>query len=228
MQIVSGMPQKRHSRHQKEIMEVFAQSAQWRIEAETPSDAMAEPSRTDQELLRQLARGNETAFKALYGRYQGPIYRFSLHMSGNPATAEEVTQEVFMLLINNPKAYQPDKGSLAGYLFGIARNVTRQRLRQQCLDVAIDDGDGEEDPALASDLDILEELTQAELLDCLRKAILSLPELYREALVLCDLEEKSYAESAEILECSPGTVASRLHRARAILKAKLSCQKCAK
>lgn len=189
---------------------------------------MAEPPRDDQELLRQLAKGNEKAFKALYQRYQGPIYRFSLHMSGNPATAEEVTQEVFMLLINNSKAYQPDKGSVAGYLYGIARNLTRRGLRQQYLDVAIENnGQGEdEDPAFASNLDVLEELSQAELLECLRKAVLSLPEQYREVLVLCDLEEKSYSDSAAILDCSPGTVASRLHRARAMLKTKLSGQKC--
>lgn len=189
---------------------------------------MAEPSRDDQELLRQLAKGNETAFKALYHRYQGPIYRFSLHMSGNPATAEEVTQEVFMLLIDNPKAYQPEKGSVAGYLYGIARNLTRRGLRQQYLDVAIvyNGEGGDEDPALASNLDVLEDLSQADLLECLRKAVLSLPEQYREVLVLCDLEEKSYSDSAAILECSPGTVASRLHRARAMLKTKLSCQKC--
>jgi RNA polymerase sigma-70 factor (ECF subfamily) len=215
-------------------MEARAQFAQWKVgaqaglKADAPRDAMAEPPSNDQELLRQLAKGNETAFKTLYQRYEGPIYRFSLHMSGNPATAEEVTQEVFMLLIDNPKAYQPDKGSVAGYLYGIARNLTRRGLRQQYLDVAIDqNGEGEdEDPALASDLDVLEDLSQAELLERLRKAVLSLPEQYREVLVLCDLEEKSYSDSAAILECSPGTVASRLHRARAMLKTKLSCQRC--
>jgi RNA polymerase sigma-70 factor, ECF subfamily len=228
-------------------MEAKTQSVQWKIGAQeaiprpdrfcraegklgAASEAMAEPSGNDQELLRQLAKGNETAFKTLYQRYQGPIYRFSLHMSGNPATAEEVTQEVFMLLIDNPKGYQPDKGSVAGYLYGIARNLTRRGLRQQYLDIAIDrNGEGEDEgPALASNLDILEDLSQAEILDSLRKAVLSLPEQYREALVLCDLEEKSYADSAAILECSPGTVASRLHRARAMLKTKLSCQKCTK
>src|SRR5215471_20455214 len=143
-------------------MEARAQFVQWKVGArtDTPSEAMEDPSRNDQELLRQLAKGNETAFKTLYARYQGQNYRFSLHMSGNPATAEEVTQEVFMLLIDNPKGYQPDKGSVAGYLYGIARNLTRRGLRQQYLDVAItadDPGeDHDQDQALASNVDVLE------------------------------------------------------------------------
>src|SRR5712664_891084 len=95
---------------------------------------MAEPTRLDEDLYRQLAKGREEAFSALYERYQGPIFRFAWHMSGNSATAEDVTQEVFMLLIRNPKNYDPVKGSVAGYLFGIARNLTRRRLDRSRLD----------------------------------------------------------------------------------------------
>ena len=62
---------------------------------------------------------------------------------------------------------------------------------------------------------------QAESLDALRKAVLALPEAYREAVALCELEEMSYPEAAAVLKCSPGTVASRLHRAKAMLKMKL-------
>src|SRR5215510_7132251 len=145
-------------------MEGFIQSAQWRLRAraKAPSKSMAEPSRNDQQLLRQLARGNEPAFSALYERYQGPLYRFVLHMSGNSATAEEVTQEVFMIVIANPKAYDPAKGSVAGYLFGIARNLTRRTMSQQqnCLPFLDDDIDEAAEPA--EDLDLLAELSQAE------------------------------------------------------------------
>jgi RNA polymerase sigma-70 factor, ECF subfamily len=191
---------------------------------------MAESPSADQELLRQLARGNETAFRNLYERYQGPLYRFVLHMSGNSATAEEVTQEVFTLLIARPRGYVAEKGSVAGYLFGIARNLSRRIMQRSRLDLPIDDEslDGPREPALASDLNVLAELSNAELLETLRKAVLALPEPYREVVALCDLEELNYAEAAAILECSPGTVASRLHRARAMLKTKLSWQKCMK
>ena len=222
-------------------MERFPTAAQWITGAwkTATSKAMAEPpaaeSSADQELLRLLARGDERAFRALYERYQGPLYRFVMHMSGNSATAEEVTQEVFMLLIGKPKGYEPEKGTVAGYLFGIARNLTRRIMQRSRLDLPIDDElfDGASDPALASDLDVLAELSTAELLETLRKAVLALPEQYREAVALCDLGEMSYADAAAILECSPGTVASRLHRARAmlktrVLKTKPSWQKCMK
>ena len=184
---------------------------------------MAEPSTDDQQLLRGLIRGDEAAFAAIYERHQGPIYRFVLHMTGNSATAEEVTQEVFMLLIRNPKSYKPEKGSLAAYLFGAARNLSRRAIQQDSPALPIDDAGIEAfEVAQTVDLDMLDKLSRAEAVDSLRKALLSLPEAYREAVVLCDLEELGYAQAAVLLECSPGTVASRLHRAHAMLKIKLS------
>jgi RNA polymerase sigma-70 factor (ECF subfamily) len=186
---------------------------------------MAERLSDDQELLRQLAKGNEGAFRTLYDRYQGRLYRFALHMSGNPATGEETTQEVFLALMGKPKAYDPAKGSLASYLFGMARNITRRAMQQTAHDISLDDDTERDEFAVAGDLDVLEELTNGELLSALRQAVLTLPEPYREAVVLCDLEELSYQEAAELLECSQGTVASRLNRARSLLKKKLSLQK---
>ena len=67
----------------------------------------------------------------------------------------------------------------------------------------------------------LEDLTKAEMIDNVRRAVLSLPERYREVVVLCELQELSYGETAEILGCAIGTVRSRLHRARGLLLAKL-------
>jgi RNA polymerase sigma-70 factor (ECF subfamily) len=183
---------------------------------------MAQAPNDDQELLRQLAKGNEAAFGACYERYQGLLYRFAWHMSGNRASAEEITQEVFLRLIENPRNYDPAKGPLAGYLFGIARNLIRRQMESSRVALPLEDellfGDDAE-PAAESQL--LSELDQQEKLECLRKSVLALPEPYREALVLCDLEEMSYPDAAAVLQCPPGTVASRLHRARAMLKMRL-------
>jgi RNA polymerase sigma-70 factor (ECF subfamily) len=211
-------------------MERFLQFEQWITGAEvTPKRAMAESSPADHELLKQLAKGNETAFSALYERYQGPLYRFALHMSGNGATAEEVTQEVFMLLIGNPTGFDATKGPVGGYLFGIARNLTRRAMQRSRLDLPIEEEWLETgDSVFASDLDVLADLSNSEQLEYLRKAVLALPEQYREVVALCDLEEMSYAEAATLLDCLPGTVASRLHRARTMLRTKLSHQKCMK
>ncbi len=188
---------------------------------------MADAPNQDQELLRQLVRGNQAAFSACYERYQGPIFRFAWHMTGNQANAEEVTQEVFLRLIDNPRNYEPMKGSLAGYLFGIARNVMRRQMDVIRLDEPLDEEllDGG-DAAVAAELDLLWELDRQDRLEQLQKSVLALPAIYREALVLCDLQEMSYPEAAGILRCPEGTVASRLHRARAMLKVRLKKMGC--
>jgi RNA polymerase sigma-70 factor (ECF subfamily) len=134
-----------------------------------------------------------------------------------------------MLLIGNPKGYQGDKGPLGNYLFGMARNLTRRMIQKSRLDLPIEEewlDSGES--GFTSDLDVLSELSNTEQLEFLRKAVLALPEQYREVVALCDLEEMSYADAGALLECSLGTVASRLHRARVMLKMKLSFQKCVK
>jgi RNA polymerase sigma-70 factor (ECF subfamily) len=196
---------------------------------DSSASPMAEPNLVDHDLYRQLAKGREEAFSALYERYQGPIFRFAWHMSGNSATAEDVTQEVFMLLIRNPRNYDPAKGSVAGYLFGIARNLIRRRLDRSHLDEPlVEEWTEGNEAGFASNTDLLADLTRVELLECLQKAVLGLPEPYREVIVLCDLEERSYPDAAVVLECPPGTIASRLHRARLMLKARLECQGCAK
>lgn len=188
---------------------------------------MAQSPSDDLKLLRQLAKGNADAFESLYHRYQGPVFRFGLHMSGNAAIAEEITQEVFLTVINKPRSYDPAKGTVAGYLFGIARNLMRRSMQQSSHDIPFAEESGEEDAVgITDDLDLLEDLGQAESLECLRKAVLALPEVYREVVVLCELQEMAYPEAAAILKCSPGTIASRLHRAKAMLKTKLKGQGC--
>jgi len=202
-------------------MQAQSQILTWRtaIQTDTPAD--------EQELLRLLAEGNEEAFAILYERHQGPLYRFAWHMSGDTATAEEITQEAFMLLIRSPRQYDPNKGSLSGYLFGIARNLARKSLARARATVSLDeqfDEEGENDltfdPA-DEQQDIFGALSQKQLIAYLQKAVLSLPAQYREVVSLCDLEQMSYTDAAELLQCSPGTVASRLHRARALLKSKM-------
>lgn len=213
-------------------MEAFPRFVQWKLgaHAKALNLPMSEAELSDHELFRRLAKGNETAFSLLYERYQGPIYRFALHMAGDAATAKETTQEVFMQLITNSQGYDPAKGSVAGYLFGIARNLSRRSLQRRRLEVPLEDetSETEEASTAAGDVDALTELSNSELLDCLRKAVLALPEPYREAVVLCDLEEMSYADAGAALECSAGTIASRLHRARALLKLKLKSKQCVK
>src|SRR5258708_23348555 len=82
---------------------------------------------SDDELLRKMRQGEDDAFLAIYRRRQGGVFRFAFHMCGSETIAEDVTQEVFMALIRDSSHYDSSRGSVAGYLFGIARN---QMLRQ--------------------------------------------------------------------------------------------------
>jgi RNA polymerase sigma-70 factor, ECF subfamily len=150
---------------------------------------MANAASDDQELIRQLARGDEVAFHLCYERYQRSIFRFAWHMSGNQTTAEEVTQEVFLQLIHKPKRFDAAKGTLAAYLFGIARNVMRREMLASSMDVPLEDELADNDPAFGVEASALSEIDRQEKLELLQKTVLALPATYREALVLCDLEE---------------------------------------
>src|SRR2546427_12264204 len=118
-------------------MPSFTQSWQMSFElrSERSHRLMAETSIDDQSLLGLIARGDERAFRVVYDRYNGPIHRFAWHMSGDRATAEEITQEAFMLLIHKPRKHDPSNGSLVGYLSGMARNLIRGRVAQRRADV---------------------------------------------------------------------------------------------
>jgi RNA polymerase sigma-70 factor, ECF subfamily len=178
---------------------------------------------TDDELLYRLRRGDESAFLVLYRRRQASIYRFALQMSGSPAVAEDIVQEVFMTLLRGDCGFNPDRGTLSGYLFGIARKQALRQMERGRVDVAIEN-DSEEAalPELAVDDDPLADLTHRESINALRRAVAALPRRYREVVALCDLEEIDYADAAAALGCPIGTVRSRLHRARALLLEKLN------
>src|SRR5262245_35914985 len=168
-----------------------------------------EPS--DEDLLAQSRGGDEEAFTRLYRRRQGPLFRFALRMSGSSAVAEDVVQETFMVLIHDPGRFDPEAGSLAGFLFGIARNRVRRHLERRGQHVPLPDG---EDAAATSGRDGGPEadLERREAVAALRQAVLALLEPHGEDDVLVELEELSYADAALALGCAVGTVRSRLFR----------------
>jgi RNA polymerase sigma-70 factor (ECF subfamily) len=175
----------------------------------------------DENLVVALRSGKEEAFVALYGRRRGAIYRFSLHMTGSATLAEDITQEVFLTLIRDRCGYDPQRGTLAGYLFGIARKLV---LRHLSRNRALGDAEAKDRKTLANFgayADPMVDLMRQEGIEELRRAVLALPKRYREVVVLCDLEEVDYLEAARLLKCPIGTVRSRLHRARALLLEKL-------
>jgi RNA polymerase sigma-70 factor (ECF subfamily) len=179
---------------------------------------MTAPRDPDDDLLQRLAAGDEEAFTTLYRRWQGPIFRFGLRMSGSPAVAEDVAQEVFMALITGAGNYDAARGALPSYLFGIARNQVLRRLEKERPYVPMPEG--EDDSAAPGS--VLEDVARGERVRRVREAVLTLPPHYREVVVLFDLQLLSYQETADALGCAVGTVRSRLHRARALLLARLA------
>ena len=171
---------------------------------------------SDEDLLGAARGGDEAAFTALYRRRQGAVYRFALHMSGDAAASEDVTQEVFLALLQGGGRFDPSRGTLLSFLYGVARNLVLRRIEKKPPEELA------EEP-LADD-DVLDDLTRRETIEAVRSTVLSLPTQYREAVVLCDLENASYEDAAAALDCPLGTVRSRLSRGRAMLAQKLSAK----
>ena len=168
--------------------------------------------------MQLMLAGEEEGLVALYQKYQASIYRFSVHLTGRRDIAEDVTQETFLVLIRAPRGYQPERGALLLYLFGIARKLAWKAMRRDRFFSALEDNHPSLPvwvPDFAGDIGRERQVSQ------LRDAILSLPGKYREIAVLCDLQELSYEEAATVARCSIGTVRSRLHRARQLLVRKL-------
>jgi RNA polymerase sigma-70 factor, ECF subfamily len=176
---------------------------------------------TDEQLLQLALDGNEDAFTALYRRRQAPVYRFALHMSGSPQVAEEVVQDVFIFLLQRGRDFDPERAALGAYLFGVARNYVRRAMEKSYTEALHTTPAEDDDPALVTDFDPVQDLARVQTTQAVWKAVLSLPEHYREVVVLCDLQDQTYAAAAEALGCALGTVRSRLHRAHDMLMKKL-------
>jgi len=200
----------------------LCQQAGWPLEDKRMT-APTTPS--DLDLLRLMMAGDETAFTALFRRRQGSVYRFALQMSGSPAIAEDVTQEVFLVLMREGHRYDPERASLAAYLYGIARNHVLRRLDEDRPFVPLPESAEDQGAAvpavLITESDPLDRMARDQMIDALRVSILALPAHYREVVVLCDLHEMSYVEAANVIGCAVGTIRSRLHRARGLLIEKL-------
>lgn len=176
------------------------------------------------ELLRLAQAGNENAFLVLYERLKGGIFRYAFFMTNSSSAAEEVTQEVFISLLRDAGRYSEALGDLAGFAFGIARNLVRRISRRERAFRPLPNVETIENlpGSLVSEPDdVPRQLVRAEAIERVRAAIASLPEHYRQAVVLCDLCDLSYTEAASRLECAVGTVRSRLNRGRALLAQKL-------
>jgi RNA polymerase sigma-70 factor (ECF subfamily) len=176
----------------------------------------------DTELLERARRGDEHAFSQLFGRHQSAIYRYAVHMCG-AGSGDDIVQETFLAVLKQRSRFDAPPASVAGYLFGIARHLVLHRLGAKYqVDAPLEDRHEDDARQVGSGaLTALDNLTRAETIASVRAAVRSLPPMYREVVVLCDLQEMDYAAAAGVLQCPIGTIRSRLSRVRALLAAKL-------
>ena len=180
---------------------------------------MREALDDDRDLVRRLQAGDARAFEDLVRRYQHRVFGVALRMLGRRADAEDVAQDVFLRVHRAIGGFRGE-ARLSTWLYGITsrlclnRLASAERKRMRYDDDAVMDA-----PSDASDAPAAME--RREIDAALRRAIDELPDERRVVVVLRDIEGLSYDEIAEALELEPGTVRSRLHRARLDLKAKM-------
>ncbi len=171
---------------------------------------------TDEQLLIRMQHGDEEAFGCIYKRHASAIKKFAGYMGIPSGSAEDVAQDVFLALIHHAGRFDPERGSVISFLFGIARNRILRWMRDHSREVS-----SVPDQEELQSKNPLMQCSKEEQIGRLRRAILGLPEHYREVVILCEIQELSYEKAAEVLGCVVGTVRSRLHRAREILTKRL-------
>ena len=171
------------------------------------------PERTTDELLLQKSvEGDQAAFLELYDRYRQPIFRFAYRLLGSVEIAEDVTHDCFLSLIRKPDNFRPERASLKTYLYAAARNLALKHFRNQGRETGMDEV--AEEPQESPRRGPLRRLLDEELVTQVRDAVLNLPPMQREALVLFEYEGLSLSEVAEIAGTDVGAIKARLYRAR--------------
>jgi len=177
----------------------------------------------ESELIHKAQNGDREAFYAIYNTYKRPILNFVYRLLGDKQAAEDITQETFIKVYLNLSTFVP-RGKLSSWIYAIASNLAKNEMRRDkrfsrvSLEEVVSDG---EDPITLNDILFDEKSGPDALLDnenlkqLIHHVIHAIPFKYRQVLVLCDMQNLSYEETARILGCSVGTIASRLSRARA-------------
>ncbi|HVG53070.1 MAG TPA: sigma-70 family RNA polymerase sigma factor [Vicinamibacterales bacterium] len=189
----------------------------------------AEPS--DEALAARAAAGDDAAFEAIVGRYQARVYRLACRLTSD-TDAPDVLQETFLLVYRHLPSFRGES-QFGTWLYRIASNAALMHRRAsarrpaESLDAFLPRFDAQgQHVATPAELQIAsraDELLDSRLLaEKARDGIARLPDLYRDAFVLRDLEEMSTADVAHALGLEPATVRQRVHRARLMLRGYLS------
>lgn len=191
----------------------------------------APPPESDADCIRRILAGEKQLFHTLIGPCERPVYLLLYSLLRNEAEAEDAAQETVIKVYRNLHLFRGES-QFRTWVLSIARNEGLGRLRklatrrEDSLDAETDEQTGDYTPAILTSWREIpsEALEQKELGAVLRRAIESLPEIYRNIVLLRDIEEMDIRETASALGISEGAVKVRLHRARALLQRELAPQ----
>ncbi len=187
---------------------------------------------TDQDVrdradMEQLQAGHDAALNDLMERHASPVFHFLCRMVGNEDDANDLAQETFVRVFKSAKSFRAEQ-RFSTWLFTIAANLARNHFRWRARhpNLSLDAENAETQQTLGSTLPAntptpKEAALARERAAAVCAAVGNLPADLREAIVLCEWEERSLAEAATILEATPKAVESRLYRARGLLRARL-------
>ena len=186
-------------------------------------------TRSDVQMMLDVKAGDDASFDFLLVKYRSPLVNFLYRMVRDTATAEDLAQEVFLRVYRARKQYTPS-AKFTTWLFRIATNVALNSVRDnryQKMEVSLDAPvSSEEDSAPrelpAREMRIDEHLLEQDRVAFIQRAIASLPEKQRAAVLLHKYEEMDYAEIAKILDCTEAALKSLLFRAYESLRVQLA------
>ena len=191
------------------------------------TDAEPSPEAQDRADMDKFQAGHDAALNDLMERHATPLFHFLCRMVGNEEDANDLAQETFVRVFKSRDSFRLEQ-KFSTWLFTIAANLARNhfRWRTRHPNLSLDAENAETEQTLGSTLPAnsptpKEAALTGERAVAVRAAVKNLPEDLREAIVLCEWEERSLAEAATILETTPKAVESRLYRARGILRERL-------
>lgn len=178
----------------------------------------------DQADMERLAAGQDSALNDLMDRHSTPLFHFLCRMVGNEDDASDLAQETFVRIFKSRGSFRKGE-KFSTWAYAIAANLARNhfRWRSRHPNISLDSETDESEKTLAGSLPANdpppnEQTLAVERATAVREAVGKLPEDLREAIVLCEWEERSVAEAAVILAATPKAVESRLYRARQMLR----------
>ena len=182
---------------------------------------------SDMDILAEVSAGNVDAYGKIVGRYNGRLYNFIYRFVGDRETAEDIVQETFLRAFRKRKEYRAI-ANFSTWLFTIAGNLAKSELRRRkrwrmfSLERDEETDTGMELPDNSAPPDKVAESSLADVQ--IQEAIASLPDNYKQVILLRDVQGMSYQEISEIVDCPVGTVKSRVNRARLKLQQKLKSE----